>query len=151
MSLTLSAQPGFTDIPATTFAAGNPVTDSAMQALLAAAKFAAVRNEQFRGFYANGETVVLPVSPADGYAYSRAELFYAWSLYASYPPLGACNGRQTAPPMGATSGQGTLLYTSQIVDPATGLVTINTAYFKSLQMNVGDGILMVTTHAQRQR
>jgi hypothetical protein len=151
MSLTLTTQPGFTEIADATFAAGNPVTDSAMIALNDAAKFAVVRNEQFYGYYASGDTVVLPVSPADGYAYSRAELLYSWSLYATYPPLGPCAGRMTPPPMGSTSGQGTLLYWSGGVDPATGLVSLNTAYYKSSQQNTGDGILFVVTQAQRQR
>jgi len=44
-------------------------------------KFAAVRTEEFWGYYKNGETVALPVSPADGYAYAREELRYVWSIF----------------------------------------------------------------------
>ena len=77
MSLSLGTQPGFTEIADSTFDAGNAASDSALKAVNAAAKFGVVRNEQFYGYYANGETVALPVSPADGYAYSRSELRYS--------------------------------------------------------------------------
>ena len=91
MSLTLTAQPGFTELPDNDFDAGAPASDSNMKALNAAAKFGVVRNEQFYGYYANGETVVLPVSPADGYAYSRQELLYSWSVYWTGSATGPCS------------------------------------------------------------
>jgi hypothetical protein len=151
MSLTLTAQPGFTAIPSTTFAAGNPLTDSAMQSLLADALFSAVRNEQFYGYYCNGETVVLPVSPADGYEYSRAELLYSHSRYWSGSATGACGGALTPPACGATTGQGTVLQWQDDVNQASGLVRCYTAYFKTGQQDTNDGIVLVITHAQRSR
>jgi hypothetical protein len=152
MSLTLTSQPGFTEIPVSTFADGNPASDSAFKSLNAATKFAAVRNEQFYGYYANGQTVVLPVSPADGYQYSREELMYAWSLYSSSSPTDFEPGQETPPVTGPPSGSGTLLGIGPWwVDQATGVVHLTTSYFKSSQSVTTDGILCVITHAQRQR
>ena len=151
MSLTLSTQPGFAEIPDSTFAAGNAASSSAMTALNENAKFAAVRNEQFYGYYANGETVVLPVSPADGYAYSRGELRYSFSWYWSGSATGACAGTETAPPRGATSGSGQVLQFGANVDQGTGAVTTNVSYWKSSEQDTNDGILLVITHAQRSR
>jgi hypothetical protein len=150
-SLSLSAQPGFTDIPGSSFASGQPVTAAVMQALNSNAKYGAVRNEQFWGFYRNGETVQLPVSPVDGYQYSREELLYSWSIWYTGPAVAPCNGSQAAPTTGQTSGQGTLLYCSANVDQTSGLVTCSMAYYKTSQMNVPDGVLMVITHACRNR
>jgi len=151
MSLTLGTQPGFTEVADAVFTAGNPVTDTSMKQLNAAAKFAAVRNEQFYGYYRGGETVILPVSPADGYQYSRSELLYSCSLYTSLSAQGALNGTQTPPPGGTTSGAGTLLWFAVKVDQATGLVSTTVAYYKTGEQDTGDGIAFVVTHAQRSR
>lgn len=151
-SLTLGSQPGFTEVPDSAFDAGQPATAANMKALNAAAKFAAVRTETFFGFYAHGETVVLPVSPADGYAYAREELRYTWSVYWSgAPPSEPLNGTETPPSRGATSGDGTLLQFGYKVDQTTGLVDCFASYWKNSQMDTTDGILMVETVATRQR
>lgn len=151
MSLTLSSQPGFTAIPAASFNNGQTPTAALLQALLADVNFGAVRNEQFYGYYCNGETVVLPVSPADGYQYSRDELLYTASRYWSGSATGACAGTLTPPPCGATTGQGVPLQWQDNVDQATGLVRCYTAYWKTSQQDTNDGILLVVTHAQRSR
>lgn len=151
MSLTLSAQPGFTEVPDTTFAAGNAASSSAMTALNDDAKFATVRNEQFFGYYRNGETVALPVSPADGYQYAMSELRFSHSWYWTGSATGPCNGTQTPPPRGATSGSGLVLQLGADVNQATGLVTTLVSYYKSNEDDSTDGILMVITHAQRNR
>ena len=152
MSLELLVAPGFVDIDDAVFDAGEPATDADLKALNADAKFAAVRNEQFWGYYKHGETVVVPVSPADGYGYSRAELVYTWSVYwTGAPTSGALNGTQSLPARGATSGQGDLLSECFWVDQATGVVTCIVSYFKTAQTDTNDGILMVMVHAQRSR
>lgn len=157
MSLTLSSQPGFTDIADGTFDAGNPVTAATAKSLNANPKFAAVRNEQFWGFYKHGETVQLPVSPADGYEYSRAELRYTWSVYWTGAASGALNGVQYvagAPPTrGSTSGGGQLLQMGFHVHQDTGVVSCNVSYYATggAQTDTNDGILMVMVHAQRDR
>jgi hypothetical protein len=147
----LSTSPGFTAIPAANFDAGNAATDTDMKALRANAEFGAVRNEQFWGFYKHGETVNLPVSPADGYAYARNELLYSWSVFWTGSAAASLNGTQSTPTRGATSGSGELLQAGYIVDQATGLVTCDASYFKTSQMNTNDGILLVIVHAQRNR
>lgn len=152
MSLTLSAQPGFTDIADATFNTGAAITAANVKALNADAKFGAVRNEQFWGYYKHGETVALPTSPADGYVYSRAELFYTFTLFwTGAPPGTALNGTQTTPTRGSTSGGGTLLQMGFDVDNATGVVSCEVDYFSGTQHNTSDGILKVTVHAQRDR
>jgi len=153
MSLTLSQQPGFTQIPATDFETGSPATPTDMQALNSSAQFAAVRCEQFWGYYRNGDTVQLPVSPADGYAYSRAELIYVFSWYATGGAGMACNGTQTPPTAGPNSGGGQVLSLNADVSNSTGLVSTLVAYYVTggKQTNTNDGILKVTTIALRQR
>ncbi|HEX4311875.1 MAG TPA: hypothetical protein VHZ25_17730 [Acidobacteriaceae bacterium] len=151
MSLSLSAQPGFTDIADSTWDNGNAITAPNVKALNANAQFGAVRNEQFWGFYRDSETVATPVSPADGYAYSRAELRYTWSIFWTGSASGALNGTQATPSRGARSGGGTLLEVGFNVDQATGGVACTVDYFSGTQTNTHDGILMVTTHAQRDR
>lgn len=150
MSLSLGSQPGFTELPDATFDAGNPVTSAALKSLNADAKFGVVRNEQFWGYYCNGETVALPVSPVDGYQYSRAELLYSWSVAWTGSAPSACNGVHVLS-TGATTGQGEILEMGFGVDQSTGLVSTNVHYFKSSQINTHDGIVMVIVHAQRAR
>lgn len=151
MSLTLSTIPGFTEIPDTSFEAGAVASDATMKALNASAKFAAVRDEQFWGYYRNGETVALPTSPADGYSYARNELVYEFSWYWTGAATGALNGTHTPPTRGSTSGQGTVLQFGADVDPATGAVSTLVSYFKSSQTDTNDGILKIVVHAQRNR
>jgi hypothetical protein len=154
MSLILSEQPGFTEIPDTTFDAGNVIAAATMKALNAAAKFAVVRDEQFWGFYKHGETVALPTSPADGYTYQRSELRYTWSwFWTGAAPGSALAGTQTTPSRGATSGQGHLLEFGADVVQATGVISTDVHYHKDggSQTDTHDGILMVVTHAQRSR
>jgi hypothetical protein len=151
VSLTLSAQPGFAELPDDTFTTGNPATSTVMTQLNDDAKFAAVRCEQFFGYYANGETVTLPVSAADGYQYQREELLYSHSWYWTGSATGPCQGTQTPPPRGATSGQGTLLQMGADVSQLTGVVSTNVSYFKTSEMDTNDGILLVITHGLRMR
>jgi len=151
-TLLLSSQPGFTEVPDQSLDAGNPVSSAVLKALNAACKFAAVRTEQFWGYYKHGETIVLPISRADGYAYAREELWYTWSIYwTGSPPGSALLGTQTAPSRGATSGEGTVLGFGAHDDQTTGAVECVTSYYKTAQQDKQDGILMVTTHGTRQR
>lgn len=151
-TLLLSSQPGFVEVPDQSLDAGNPVSAALLKAMNAAAKFAAVRTEQFWGYYKHGETVALPVSPADGYAYAREELRYTWSLYwTGAAPGSALLGTQVAPSRGATSGQGLMLQGGFSVHQATGVIECLVSYYKTAQQDTQDGILMVMTHATRQR
>lgn len=152
--LTLSAQPGFVEVPDSAFDAGNPATASNLKALNAAAKFGVVRGEEFWGYYKNGEVVVLPVSEADGYAYSREELRYTWSVvWTGGAPGTPLEGTHTLPVFGSTSGAGMLLQATYHVDQETGLVSCKTDYHKEggSTTPTPDGVLMVMTHAKRMR
>ena len=151
MSLILTSQPGFTELPDSTFDAGNPLTSAAMKSLNADAKFGAVRNEQFWGYYGNDETITLPVSPVDGYEYARNELIYEFNWYWTGSSPGNLNGTHVAPQRGSTSGQGTLLQMGADINQSTGLVSTKVSYYKTSQMDTTDGILKVTVHAQRSR
>ena len=97
--LTWATVPGAVDLPDSNLAADEPVTDYALQKISNNAKFAAVRPETFYGWYKNGETVLLPLSPVDGYHYSRAELEYEVAAWCSRSPAGgaATSGATTKP------------------------------------------------------
>jgi hypothetical protein len=152
-TLTLTAEPGFTDIPGTSFAAGAAVSDATMRSLNATAKFAVVRTEEFWGYYQHSEYIALPVSPADGYEYTREELIYVPSLWWSGAGPGSLDGTQARPLRGATSGPGLLLQVGYDVDQGTGLVSCDASYYVpgGTQTNTHDGILMVVTIAKRLR
>lgn len=151
MSLSLSAQPGFSDTPDANFNTGAALTSANLKSVNENAKFGAVRNEQFWGFYQNGETVALPVSPADGYTYARNELVYTWSIYWTGSATGALNGVQVDPTRGSTSGGGTILQMGFEVEQATGVVSCNVSYYNGTTNTTNDGILLVMVHAQRSR
>lgn len=153
-TLILNSAPGFTDIADSTFDAGNPVTAAVMKALNANAKFDAVRTEEFQGYYKHGETIVLPVSQADAYAYAREELIYTFTVFwTGAPPSTPLLGDAAPPARGATSGPGHLLEFGFFIDAATGFVSCDVHYHRDggAQTNTNDGILFVTTHAKRQR
>jgi hypothetical protein len=156
--LTFSQQPGAVDLADATFDQDKPVTDVALKQLNQNAKFGMVRVEFFQGYYKNGETVALPVSPVDGYAYSRAELRYVWSVYSTRPASGATNGAANPPALG----------TEQISGGGVEGVDVFTAYVEHknatnpgrvhCEIIMGDGtnqtitsygVLYVTTVAER--
>jgi hypothetical protein len=152
VSLILGTQPGFTDVADSAFNGGGAASAANLKSVNANAKFAVVRQEVFWGFYKHGETVALPISPADGYQYQRSELNYLWSCYwSAAAPASALNGTQQVPTRGSTSGQGTLLQFGFFVDQNTGVVSTEVDYYKSQQMNTHDGILLVITIATRDK
>ena len=95
--LNWSSIPGAVDLPDGNLAADQPLTDYDLVKISNNAKFGAVRPETFYGWYRNGETVLLPTSPADGYQYSRGELEYEVAAWCSRSPSGATNGAPTKP------------------------------------------------------
>ena len=151
--LRLSAQPGFVELADAGLETGVDLAGAAVRQIAANAAFGAVRTERFQGYYRNGETVQLPVSPADGYEYSRAECCYAWSVYWSGSAMGPLNGTQEAPERGATGSPGHLWKMGGYVDQATGEVSCDNAYERErggAQAN-HDGILLVITFGKRLR
>ncbi len=84
--LTWATQPGAVDLPDSSLATDQPLTDYSLTKISNNAKFAAVRPETFYGWYRDGETVQIPVSPVDGYQYSRSELEYEIAAWDSRSP-----------------------------------------------------------------
>jgi hypothetical protein len=176
MNLTLTKPSTFSQIAQSGLVTGDTLTAANMQGINENAKFAAVRTEEFYGFYSNGTTVELPVSPADGYEYSRDELTYWASLYWSggttYGPWNSGGGNRgsgpavvvlgaIAPPYrGATSAGGEILSLGYGVDYSSGLVFGAVSYIKdgvsggvmvNTPVATTDCILFVVVCAKRQR
>jgi hypothetical protein len=152
--LSLQAEPGFTELMDAWLGTGMPLTSAVLKALNSSAKFAAVRNEIFFGFYCVGQTVAVPTSLIDGYNYSREECRYICSVYwTAAPGPGMVEGQLGAPPLGATSAPGQLLQFGFNVDETTGLISGQTSYYvtNKQQVDTSDGILLVHTIAKRLR
>jgi len=146
MALTLAQKPGWSDFPNAQLAAEDFARGSAFSAALDNTKFGAVRLEFFYGNYVDGDTVLLPVSTADGYKYKVSELIYLWTW------------RLTANPKdGKTGGPGTILWMDSRVEQSNdtdpGLVHSKVVYHVqgSETTETEDGTLGVTTIAIRGR
>src|SRR5690348_2138455 len=150
--LTFASIPGFFDIADTVIAAGQPLTDDAIQKISDNAKAAAVRNERiYMGFYKHGDTIGLPTSPVDGYAYQRAEVQYDWVRYSSRAPGGGFVSGQAAAPT-PSSSQPAAIYDlgAWDIDDSTGLVSLHTSYWNgSTETSTHDGIVKVYAVCQR--
>ena len=85
MSFQIDTPPGITDIPDSLLAAGSLASGFVFSALKDNAAFGSVVPELFFGVYANGQTVSIPISPADGYQYEQSELLYCWEVYNTLP------------------------------------------------------------------
>ena len=153
--LTWSTVPGAVDIPDSNLAADQPLTDYSLTKISNNAKFAAVRPETFYGWYKNGETVVLPVSPVDGYHYSRAELEYEVAAWCSRAPSGNTNGATTKPArQNSNGGNGSLFMTDFWVEEKNeanpGFVHCEVHYWNgSTEDATNDGFVKVRTIATR--
>ncbi|HWR36364.1 MAG TPA: hypothetical protein VN622_10895 [Clostridia bacterium] len=146
MAFTLTNVPGFADLPDVLLDAEKFALGMNVARISGNAAFGMVRPEIFVGLYKDGEEVNLPISPIDGYAYSRNELLYAWGLYSS---VDAGSGWK--------SGNGDLWFAAWKVEQATGKVS-SVEYYRSSEGDVSantaqtkDGVLVVFTIAQRQK
>ena len=140
--LTLSSIPGFFDIADSALVGGQPLTDDSMLKISHNAKFAAVRTEvMFMGFFQPGDSVGTPMSPVDGYAYSRAECMFVPVLASSRSPAaGFVSGQKSFPALAtADPGQGSLVVVPYQLDinDATGLLTCQTYWSVSGAENQG--------------
>lgn len=97
--VSLETQPGFFDISDSVLACLNPLADYDLIKIKYNADLAAVRPEfSFLGYYASGNTLPLPVSPADGYGYQLKEMLYFLGLASTQSPLpGFEPGQETVP------------------------------------------------------
>jgi len=165
MNLTLSQQPAFSQVAQSALNTGAVLTAAIMQALNENAKFAVARSEEFYGFYVNGQTVVLPVSPLDGYTYARNELSYLCCPYWTGAMLTALEGGVadagidsdggTIPPYrGYASGPGCLTRVQMTVNQSTGVVGSTMTYGLNIlgePVAANDGVVLVMTIARRLR
>lgn len=156
--LSFSSIPGFFDLDDTLIAAGEPLTDDAIQKISHNAKAGAVRFEEiYMGFFKHGDTVGTPASPVDGYSYARAEIHYRWNIYSTRAPAaGFVSGQATPPSVSSSQGSagGGLdgIYTLRIwdINDLTGEVSINTNYSDgSTETTTNDGIMKVYAMCQR--
>ena len=126
----MASIPGFFDLGDAAIAAGQPLTDYAIEKMSHNAKFGAVRCEIiYMGFYGPGDTVSAPTSPVDGYAYSYPECLFIPILYSSRQPAPGYTPGQATPPALANLDLGsgnTVCSPYQLdVNDANGLVTCN--------------------------
>lgn len=125
--LNIGSIPGYVDIPTAEIGAGSVVTDDIMVKLNQNAKMAQIRHEFiFMGYYKNGDTVPVSVSPVDGYQYGRDEVTFDFELYTTRGTTAQFTSGQAVPPdFGAqytdlqTSGAGSLIVTTGGVFPQT--------------------------------
>jgi hypothetical protein len=145
--LVLSAIPGFSDLADSAVAAGQPLTDDTMLKISHNAKFGAVRGKLiFMGFYANGNTVLTPIDPDDGYAYARSECQFMAVIYSNRAPAPGFVPGQALPPAQLDSQPGPLYNFpgGWAINDVTGLVTLWTTYYANGTETVNnDGIIKV--------
>lgn len=97
--ISLSVQPGFFDLEDSTISCGQPFADYDLIKISYDAKLGVCRPEAFfMGYFTDGATLPLPVSPLDTYAYDVTESLYFFQLASTKPPLpGFTNGQETFP------------------------------------------------------
>jgi hypothetical protein len=143
MGLKLSSPPGFADLADSVLASGSPALGVDIAKIHENSRFSVVCTEVFPGVYKHGDTVSLPVSNRDGYAYSRDELLYFWTVRNSANPDGLW-----------MSGEDSLGWCAWDVDQTTGKVFSDEWYRRSGShadvFHSNDGLLQVWTVAQRQ-
>ena len=155
--LTFATIPGFVDIPDANLYADQPLTDYSLTKISNNAKFAAVRPETFYGWYRNGEVVQLPVSPVDGYMYSRSELEYDIAAWCSRSPDGgaATNGAAIIPARAnSNDGPGSLFlmdfWVEEKNEASPGLVHCEVHYWNNgSETATNGGFVKVRTIATR--
>jgi hypothetical protein len=155
--MTFATTPGFVDLPDSALEADQPLTDYDLTKINNNAKFAAVRPEIFYGWYKNGETVTIPVSPVDGYIYARQELEYEVGAWCSRAPAsGAGTNGALAKPARANvnAGPGSLFlmdfWVEEKNEASPGLVHCDVHYWDGgTETPTSDGFMKVRTIATR--
>jgi hypothetical protein len=130
-TLVMASVPTYSGITGSTVALDKPLTQLMAQALNDDAKFAVVDHEVFYlGEYTNGESVTLPVSPADGYHYSAAECKFQFSWRWTAPgasPMAqpSLSDGQLAPIKASVNSSGVVSTTIYYVDNSGNLISFN--------------------------
>jgi hypothetical protein len=143
--LTLSAIPGFSDLSNSVLVATDPARGLHVEQISSNATFGKVRIEIFHDLYFDGDTVPTPVSPIDGYVYSRSECMYFYNIAVS-------TNKDTG---WIQIGSGSLWFTNWFVNQGTGEVSSLEWYRNTgsggTRTPTNDGQIIVYTIAQRQR
>lgn len=152
--LNIGSIPGYVDIATTQLGVGSVVTDDVMVKLSQNAKMAEVRHEFiFMGYYKNGDTVPVSVSPVDGYQYGRDEVTFDFELYTTRGTTAQFTSGQAVPPdFGAqytdlsTSGAGSHIVKTGGTFPQTlgGIPIIGQQLFISSGTNFVAGNYTIT-------
>ena len=144
MGLTLSVPPGYSDLSDSALAVNSPALGIDLAKIYFNAVFGLARTEVFITTHVHGDTVPLPVSRIDGYAFSQSELIYMWGIRAS-----------TDQASGWITGKDSIWYFDCLVEQSTGKVFMDTWYRRSGShydgVHTNDGQLIVYTIAQRQK
>lgn len=140
--LSMTTIPGFFDLSDSALAGGQPLTDDTILKISHNAKFAAVRSEVFfMGFFAPGNVVPTPISPVDGYAYSRSECLFAPTLVSSRQPgAGFVPGQASFPSLAPGDlGTGSLIASPYAldIDDSTGVLTCQIYFSGNAAQNQG--------------
>lgn len=139
--LVLNTQPGFSDQPDSSLAAGQYARGLQIAKISGNAALGMCRMEFFQGVYTSGETVPAPVSAVDGYQYSRDELNYVWGVFSTID----ANGTPWATNLA-------LWFAEWSVDQETGEVYCEEFYRDDAHwQKTNAGVLQVFTIGQRQR
>ena len=151
--LLMNAVPGFADLDEANVAADEVLTDDSLVKISQNAKFSALRCERFfMGFYKNGDTVGLPVSPVDGYAYTQDEVLYDWMVYSTRAPAAGFVSGQADPPAISSTQPANSYWELYDIDDTTGIVNCTVSYYRQggAETISHDGILKVYATGQRQ-
>lgn len=152
--LVIATPPAFSDSPEDLLVVAQPVKESAILAVLRNSKFGAVREEViFMGFFQNGDTIPLAVSPVDGYTYSAEEITYRVMMYSTRAAAGGFTPGQTArPTMSSSSTPGNVYWWTFDVDDATHVVATSVSYYiqDGAETITNGGIVKVLAVCQRQ-
>ena len=155
--LTVAVPPVYTDLADSAFNQDGALKQTIFQALLGNSKLArfeifsksAMLDSEGRlQGYANGDTVPVPISAFDGYAYVRGEL--------TYLPFWIYTGKaDRSGPTGCDSSQpgkkpGRIRYLGASVNPATGVVSTEVNYWNGMHEEpTHDGIVGVLVMGER--
>ncbi len=152
--MTFISTAGITDIvDSQVLAATDVVTDDSLCKIAQNAQAAIVRIETIpMGFYKHGDTVGTPVSPVDGYPYSRNEIQYLFTWFSTRAPAqGFVSGQGTRPVIAV--GQPTSFYWKTAdIDDSTGNVSLQVSYFAqgvAAETISHDGIIKAVCVCQR--
>lgn len=126
-NLVIASSPSYSAITGSWIAQDKPLTQQLAQGLNSDAKFACINKEVFYlGEYHNGQTVTMPHSPADGYAYSSAEckFMFSWrwtSPGGSHLSAPALSNGQLGPMIASVNSSGVVSTTIKYIDNSGNL------------------------------